>query len=394
MKTINILTYLLIIAIICCPLYAQTPEYFCSLTNDEQTGLNTYEFDIYLVRLGTTLLELSGFQGGVTFNTAILNGGTVSWTIVPGSSQLISYQIPQSFLVDNSLGVLKLPSRMPPGPGNGTIISNTLPGTKIGRFRITLNGAVGGTFGPHPINIQWCFDIAYYRTAVAAYVSGINTDITQQAYHFNDLSNPTLPIQLLSFKAIPNPKGAGVKLEWSTISEINNFGFYVQKYDKIIQDFLTIEGSFLSGYNYSLEPHYYSWLDEDITGENMVYRLKQVDNDGLVHYYGPISYNTLSAGLDKNLPSDYYLFQNYPNPFNPETKIKFGIPEESLVKIQVFNIIGHCVKTLTDKNYSVGFHEIEFNTDNIAGGQYFYRLHAISSNGKQFINIKKFIILK
>lgn len=394
MKNIFI-TVIFIMSILLNYSFSQTPQYWCSLQNDVQTGTNTYEFDIYLLRLGSNVFELSGFQGGFTFNTAALNGGTISWTIIPGTSQLNTSQIPQSFAADNILGVLKIASRMPPGAGNGTIISHILPGIKVGRFRITLNDAIGGTFGLYPLNIQWCFNpLPYYPSAVAAYVAGINTIITEPAFHFNVLTNPALPILLTSFSANQNPNGEGLLIEWDTASEINNYGFYVQKYDNKVQDFLTIENSFRPGYNYSLEPHYYSWLDDDITGDNMVYRLKQLDTDGLVHYYGPISYNILSAGFDKNLPSDYYLFQNYPNPFNPQTKIKFGIPEECLVKVQVFNIIGHCIKTLTDRNFSAGFHEIEFNSDNIAGGQYFYRLQAISSYGKQYYNSKKFIILK
>jgi hypothetical protein len=390
MKTINLITCLFIIAMICCPLYAKTPEYFCTLTNDTQTGLNTYEFDIYLVRLGTTPLELSGFQAGLTFNTAILNGGTVSWMIIPGSSQLNVFQTPQSFVVDNSVGVLKMPSRTPPGAGNGTLISNSLPGTKIGRFKITLNGASGGTFGPVPINIQWCFDISKYRSVVSAYVSGINVDITQQAFHFNDLSNPALPIQLSSFAAIQNPIGVGVKLEWSTISEINNLGFNIQRYNNIPHSFDNI--GFVAGKGTTLEPQVYSFVDEEAYGSEVKYRLEQVDNNGLKHYTNTILVKLNPNGIKnaETVPAVFKLCQNYPNPFNPTTRISFSLSENNYTTLKMFNILGEEVALLFDGNAEAGkLYVINYDASNLPSGLYIYKLQS----GKN-VEPKKMVLIK
>lgn len=59
---------------------------------------------------------------------------------------------------------------------------------------------------------------------------------------------------------------------------------------------------------------------------------------------------------DIAVPDDFILFQNFPNPFNPETKISFGLPEETHVKLVIFDLIGREVKILLDQNLVAGFH--------------------------------------
>jgi len=89
------------------------------------------------------------------------------------------------------------------------------------------------------------------------------------------------------------------------------------------------------------------------------------------------------------LPTTYSLEQNYPNPFNPTTKIKFALPEEQQVQIKIYDIIGKVVKVLINKKMKAGYHEIEFNAQNISSGVYFYRL-----NAGDFVNVKKMVVLK
>ena len=81
----------------------------------------------------------------------------------------------------------------------------------------------------------------------------------------------------------------------------------------------------------------------------------------------------------RGLPRTYLLDQNYPNPFNPDTKIAFEVPVTGRVKIDVINTLGQRVKTLTDREYVVGRHSVEWDgTDEsgskVASGVYFYRL--------------------
>jgi flagellar hook assembly protein FlgD len=83
------------------------------------------------------------------------------------------------------------------------------------------------------------------------------------------------------------------------------------------------------------------------------------------------------------------LSQNYPNPFNPETRIRFSIPNDDYVKIQVFNTLGQRVRTLIDKILQSGYHEVEFSGADLASGIYYYKISA-----GNFQNVKKMILLK
>ena len=69
-------------------LYAQNPTYLCELRNDVQVNANTYEFDVYLLRTGSTVFEFTSMQFGININAGVRNGGTISVSLVGGTSQL------------------------------------------------------------------------------------------------------------------------------------------------------------------------------------------------------------------------------------------------------------------------------------------------------------------
>lgn len=73
-------------------------------------------------------------------------------------------------------------------------------------------------------------------------------------------------------------------------------------------------------------------------------------------------------------PTEVMLNQNYPNPFNPSTTINFGLPTEDRVRIDVYDLLGRRVHTITDQRYQAGYHQVEFDGRSLASGVYFYRL--------------------
>jgi len=90
-----------------------------------------------------------------------------------------------------------------------------------------------------------------------------------------------------------------------------------------------------------------------------------------------------------NTPVEFVLFQNYPNPFNPSTTIKFSLPQQSKVKINIFNSIGQLVETLIDQQLDEGYHEVRLDAATFASGVYYYRMQA-----ENYISIKKMLLLK
>lgn len=83
----------------------------------------------------------------------------------------------------------------------------------------------------------------------------------------------------------------------------------------------------------------------------------------------------IEPGTDgSELPTEVSLNQNYPNPFNPSTTIDFALPVEDRVRIDVFDILGRRVHTITDQRFQAGYHEVSFDGRSLASGVYFYRL--------------------
>ena len=85
----------------------------------------------------------------------------------------------------------------------------------------------------------------------------------------------------------------------------------------------------------------------------------------------------------------FSLEQNYPNPFNPATIIKFSIPENSIVQLKIFDILGREITTLINEEKPSGIYEVEFNAEQLASGVYFYQLKAGA-----FKETKKMMFLK
>jgi hypothetical protein len=83
----------------------------------------------------------------------------------------------------------------------------------------------------------------------------------------------------------------------------------------------------------------------------------------------------ITPGSDgSEFPEEVMLDQNYPNPFNPQTSIRFGLPAEDRVRIDIYDVLGRKVMTLTDQRYQAGFHSVQFNGQSMSSGVYFYRL--------------------
>jgi N-acetylmuramoyl-L-alanine amidase len=117
-------------------------------------------------------------------------------------------------------------------------------------------------------------------------------------------------------------------------------------------------------------------------------------NSGTI-YVDDVQYSTstTSVGDISNKINNYQLYQNYPNPFNPSTVIKYQIPQQSLVTLRIYDILGRELSTLVNEVKPAGIYSIEFSSSkigkNITSGIYFYTLKA-----GNYISTKKFVLLK
>jgi glucose/arabinose dehydrogenase len=216
--------------------------------------------------------------------------------------------------------------------------------------------------------------IAYNDSAVSNYSNESQIVIT------------SVPVEMISFSA--NVSENKVTLNWVTATEKNNKGFDIER--SFDENWKPI--GFITGHGTSTEKHYYTFTD-DLTNDTyrgtLSYRLKQIDFDGSYKYSG-------SVMVDLDLKSrGYVLDQNYPNPFNPSTKIRFNIPEESKVKVEVINVLGKIVADIFNSDMQTGTYEKTWNASQFASGVYYIRMNAQSLvSGKTYFKVLKMLYLK
>ncbi len=132
-----------------------------------------------------------------------------------------------------------------------------------------------------------------------------------------------VPVEFTSFTSTVD--GSSVILNWSTATELNNFGFEVQR-SIAGSEFVSV--GFVNGNGTTTETKTYRFIDANLSAGNYTYRLKQVDFSGTFSYSDEVN-------ADVTAPAQFELSQNYPNPFNPSTTIKFSIPQSSNVTLKV-----------------------------------------------------------
>ena len=128
--------------------------------------------------------------------------------------------------------------------------------------------------------------------------------------------------------------------------------------------------------------------DFDLTGRTQ-------DN---ICYFDNISFSpSNSVGVDnrsETLPQGFALEQNFPNPFNPFTTLRYDLPEDALVNITIYDMMGRVVKTLINDQQTAGYKSIQWNATNdnnqpVSAGLYLYTIQA-----GDYSQTKKMVLLK
>jgi len=177
------------------------------------------------------------------------------------------------------------------------------------------------------------------------------------------IASPT-PVELVSFTGtISDGK---VLLNWVTATEVNNFGWEVQRTFEGDSFYETI--GFIEGAGNSNSPHNYLYEDKPIQYGNYIYRIKQIDNDGTFEYNG-----TVTIKYEHNRSGEEYL-SSYPNPFNPKTTIVTAINYNSFVRLDIYNSIGEKVTSLYSGLLDEGEHNFSFNGQAFSSGTYIIML--------------------
>ncbi|MBX3043438.1 MAG: T9SS type A sorting domain-containing protein [Candidatus Kapabacteria bacterium] len=181
-----------------------------------------------------------------------------------------------------------------------------------------------------------------------------------------------IPVELYTFTG--SVRTSGIDLYWETASEINNYGFFVERrIAESDEEFKQI--GFVAGVGNSNTISRYNFMDKDVQVKTTYeYRLRQMDRDGTQDCF---TSNIVTLTYDRI--GDLVLEQNQPNPFVNQTLIKFNVPQPQNVKLDIVDMFGNVVRVLANESMSAKEHSVIFDGNDSYGnalpsGSYIYRL--------------------
>ncbi len=236
------------------------------------------------------------------------------------------------------------------------------------------------------------YNLAESYSQASVYLSWMDVIVGDPKTSIDGTGVSALPVQLSSLTAVVDGTTSIVAIRWTTESEIQNYGFTVQRRSVPDSAFADIAGSFTPGALNSVTAHTYAFDDHPSAVGTYQYRLKQADLDGTFHYSESVNVtvnNITAVHSNSQEPLSFRLEQNYPNPFNPTTVISGQWSVTSVVRLSVYDILGREVAVLADGQYPPGRYSFRFDGSRLASGEYFYRLE----QGKQ-VSVKKMMLVK
>ena len=159
-----------------------------------------------------------------------------------------------------------------------------------------------------------------------------------------------------------------------------------------------------NGNDWGEEDNGFSTIENNLTWNLVWWETQFIQGDYItIEYLGPLSIEDIyefnpNDGLYSNndnfIPMDYSLKQNYPNPFNPITTLRYDLPQDGLVNITIYDMMGRKVKTLVNDSQTAGYMSIRWNATNdrnepVSAGLYLYTIQA-----GDFRQTKKMVLLK
>ena len=276
------------------------------------------------------------------------------------------------------------------GAGSGPIVSDIFPGTRICTMRF--KNKVGSFWGPYMTdfmlagsgsygsdNSSWRTFIPDPFTKISAYEGTLITDVSAGGMY--TVQEDPFPVELAGFTSTVNRNL--IILNWTTVSELNNTGFDIERSDvKGQKSGEWYKVGNVSGNGTTNSQMNYTYTDRANTG-TYSYRLKQIDLNGNFEYFN------LSNEVEVGVPESYALSQNYPNPFNPSTKINYDLQTDGKVSITLYDITGKQASVIVNEMKTAGYYTVSFNASNLSSGMYFYRMEA-----GNFVSVKKMLLIK
>ncbi|UCE65246.1 MAG: T9SS type A sorting domain-containing protein, partial [Candidatus Zixiibacteriota bacterium] len=175
--------------------------------------------------------------------------------------------------------------------------------------------------------------------------------------------------------------GDRIELTWNAVSHSNLAGYNIYRANWENGDYVKLNTDPVANTNYTdntIPDNDTYWYAVTAAYSGSFGDAESIDSDKA---YGSTDNATGTEDESIAIPENFFISQNYPNPFNPYTTLSYGLPRDSDVRIDIFNILGQRVVTLVNEFQTAGFKSISWggkdrSGDNVSSGIYFYTIEA------------------
>ena len=219
-----------------------------------------------------------------------------------------------------------------------------------------------------------------------AHRRSFGTTIRYSSNKFSNFSNPDLMCTWGTLKKTVSPTEP--YLQFITVDSDSLGEKDVFYYNHFKDSLYNISN--LPGEDYNSETAFYKRGEKNIVG---VYWIHEENNKKDIYYAEKeVEFDSFDGG---DPIFDYTISQNYPNPCNGLSEIKIGLPYRTKVKMEIFDLLGQKIKTVSDGIYESGYYVLELNLSSLSSGIYFCR--TICKNlekDKRIVETKKIMVIK
>jgi hypothetical protein len=348
-----------------------------SRQDDNVRIVGTQNGKVYATRTGSsTLTDIT--SSSFPANSSGSSSQYVSRAIIDPNNSTVAYVafsyyapagkgIWKSTDITSSAGWTAASNGIPSVPINALVVdpensNNLFAGTDIGVYLSTDGGA---NWSPYSSGLP---RVAVFGMAITP----LHTlRIATHGRGMWETNEGPLPIQIASLYATI-VDAQNVRLDWTTVTETNNYGFYIERRQEQSAGYRTVS-DLIPGNGTTIQEYAYSWYDSSLTPGVYFYRIRQVDLNGQTVYSNPITM-TITGVLsvhDRANKYEFSLLQNYPNPFNPKTTITFTVERQDHATLRIYNALGQEVLKLFDGPAQPGqTYNLDFDASRFSSGIY------------------------
>ncbi len=175
--------------------------------------------------------------------------------------------------------------------------------------------------------------------------------------------------------------GDRIELTWNAVSHPDLVGYNIYRANWENDDYAKLNTDPVANTNYTdntIPDNDTYWYVVTAVYSGGYGDAESIDSDKA---YGSTDFVTGIGDENQAVPREFFISQNYPNPFNPFTTVSYGLPADSEVRIDIFNVLGQRVVRLVDEYQTAGFKSIvwdgnDASGDNVSSGIYFYTIEA------------------